>query len=468
MNYVALSAWPSGTQASDASGKRDGRKPFHRSMELTGRARAVYPAGVTRVSVGAVETGGENGPYSVYADLGEGAVVQDVDGNRYVDFHGNFSTLVHGHRHPGIAGAIHRQLERGTCFGNPTETDLDLAETIRDRIPAIERLRFLNSGTEAVMFAIKAARAATSRRKIAKLEGAFHGTYDWAEVSVRSTPANWGEDRPRSNPPYLGTPPSVCDDTIVLPFNDTERARKILQENGPDIACVLIDMLPCAAGMIPIEAGYLAMLQETAHKHGIVLISDEVVCFRLGYRGASATMGFDPDLVTLGKVVGGGLPIGVVGGRADLMNVFAPQDAAPVPQGGTFSANPLTMVAGRTALEALGEDEIRRIGELGDRLRLASEEIARRMGVPLSVQGAGSLFRFHAKANRPATFRETFADADHAAFLRSLHAAMLLRGIYVAAPFWGSVSTAMNEDHIDHFLATLRECLAELPAPGKS
>lgn len=436
---------------------------FDQSQALTERARNVYPAGVTRVSVGSLPIRERNNRISIYAHSGEGALVRDVDGNNYVDFHNNFSTLVHGHRHPGTIAAIASQLERGTCFGNATAADVALAESICERVPSIERLRYLNSGTEAVMFAIKAARAMTGRTRLAKLEGAFHGTYDWAEVSTRSQPGNWGES-PNSNPPYLNTPPHVTKDVVVLPLNDVERSRNIIERHGSELACIIVDMLPCAAGMIPLDDSYLAMLQDVAQKNGILLISDEVVCFRLGYHGASAARAFQPDFVTLGKVVGGGLPIGVVGGKKNFMEAFAPQDSAPVPQGGTFSANPLSMAAGRAALAALTATEVDRINALGCYLREQSEDVAAKRDVAICVQGAGSLFRFHAKKTRPYNYREAHHNAIESEVLRRLQVGMLERGFYVAAPFWGSVSTSMGKSHIDDFLDAFRTCLSEIPA----
>ncbi|AHG50178.1 hypothetical protein RLEG12_00825 (plasmid) [Rhizobium leguminosarum bv. trifolii CB782] len=435
---------------------------FNQSERLTKRARNVYPAGVTRVSIGTIPIEGTNDRLSIYAQSGEGAHVTDVDGNHYVDFHNNFSTLIHGHRHPGTIAAVASQLERGTSFGNATAADVDLAEIICERVPAIERLRYLNSGTEAVMFAIKAARAMTGRTRLAKLEGAFHGTYDWAEVSTRSDPSNWG-DPPNSIAPYRNTPPHVPDDVVVLTINDVEQSRNTIERNSSELACIIVDMLPCAAGMMPLDESYLLMLQEVAHKYGILLISDEVVCFRLGYQGASAARAFRPDFVTLGKVVGGGLPIGVVGGRKTFMEAFAPQDSAPVPQGGTFSANPISMAAGRAALASLTVPELDRISALGSYLRVQSEIAAAENGLAISVQGAGSLFRFHAKKTRPCTYREAHHDVVESEILRRLQVGMIERGFYVAAPFWGSISTSMGKNHIEDFLDAFRSCLAEIP-----
>lgn len=443
---------------------------YSQSQALTEQARSVYPDGVTRVSVGTVSIRASNREISIYAHSGQGARICDADGNSYLDFHNNFSTLIHGHRHAETVSAVTAQLERGICFGNPTTADVELANLICARIPAIQRVRFLNSGTEAVMFAIKAARAMTGRTSLAKLEGAFHGTYDWAEVSTRSNPNNWGDDYPNSNPPYRNTPSHIAKDVVVLPQNDVEKSKRIIEERASDLACIIVDMLPCAAGMIPLRADYLSMLQDTAKQHGIILISDEVVCFRLGYHGASAARAFRPDLITLGKVVGGGLPIGVVGGRASIMEAFAPQNAAPVPQGGTFSANPLTMVAGCAALTALTPTEVERINGLGSYLRQRAEIIASEHGVPISVQGDGSLFRFHAKKMRPTNYREAYHGPIESEILFRLHATMLEHGVYVAAPFWGSISTAMGKSDVDVFLdafdASLRE-IAKAKTVGK-
>jgi glutamate-1-semialdehyde-2,1-aminomutase len=437
---------------------------FRHSADLTRRARALYPSGVTRVSVGTAPIGAYEDGISIYAQSGSGAFVEDVDGNRYLDFHNNFSTLVHGHAHPAVIQAIQGQLQRGVCFGNPTEADLDLAAALCDRIPAIERIRFLNSGTEAVMFAIKAARAITGRRKIAKFEGAFHGTYDWAEVSVRSNPENWGKGAvPHSTPPYLNTPDQVLRDVVTLPFNDLALTRAILDEHGDEIACILVDVMPCAAGMVPVLGDYLANLQELARHRDILVISDEVVCFRLGYSGSSALAGLDPDLVTLGKVIGGGLPIGAVGGKQQILSIFAPQDRAPVPQGGTFSANPLTMAAGLAALNGYSTGQVEHVNRLGDRLRQGVEEVANATGVPLIAMGAGSLFRLHLKRRRPTTYREAFASPKESEALRRLNTFVLMRGFQVAFPFWGAVSTVMSEAHIDAFVDAIRESVLAMP-----
>ncbi len=232
-------------------------------------------------------------------------------------------------------------------------------------------MRFVSTGTEAVMFAIKAARAFTGRFKIAKIEGCYHGAYDHAEVSQASTPDNWGDpDEPARLLNYKGAPPSLRDDVVVLRFNDAEGCRRLLNKHASELAAVLIDPMPSRAGLIAPEPAFVAALQETCRRHGILVISDEVLNFRQGYEGAAFRYGLEPDLFSLGKIIGGGLPIGAIAGRAEVMKVFAAEGGrARLPQGGTFAANPLSMVAGVAAMQALDRDAFERLDQLGDAVR---------------------------------------------------------------------------------------------------
>lgn len=236
----------------------------------------------------------------------------------------------------------------------PTPWEIELAEILCERVPAVDWVRFANTGTEAVMFAVKAARAFTDRPKVAKFEGAYHGAYDWVEVSENSEPGNWGDGEPRRVPYARGTPASVLEEVVMVPFNDIGTTTTLLERHGDELACLVMDVLPSRAGLIPLEADYLDAIRRITRRRGIVLISDEVLNFRQGYGGAAARFGIEPDLVTFGKIIGGGLPIGAVGGLADVMAVFDSSDGwPPLPQGGTFAANPLSMVAGVTSMKAL-------------------------------------------------------------------------------------------------------------------
>ncbi|MDI6836850.1 MAG: aminotransferase class III-fold pyridoxal phosphate-dependent enzyme, partial [Rhizobiaceae bacterium] len=302
------------------------------SFRLFSRAKSVFPDGTTRVTV-------ERDPFPVYVQRGEGAYLVDVDGNRFLDLNNNFTTLIHGHGYAPVSEAVVGLLNSGTCFANPTEHEIALAELLTSRIPAMERVRFVNSGTEAVMFAIKAARAFTGRPGVARIEGAYHGAYDWAEAGQSVAPGRGGwENPPRARPVYRGTPQSVLDDVHLLRFNDVDGLERLLAAQHQHIACVLIDPMPSRAGLMAPNPGFVAALSEVASRYGILIIADEVLNLRQGYAGASARYGLRPDLITAGKIIGGGFPIGAIGGREEVMRVFGTEDAKPLlPQGGTFS-----------------------------------------------------------------------------------------------------------------------------------
>ena len=258
------------------------------------RALASLPGGNTRTTVFMK-------PYPIYAARGEGCRVWDLDGNVYIDCINNFTSQIHGHAHPALIKAATAQLALGSAFGLPTESEVDLAELLASRLPSVDQVRFANSGTEAVMMALKAARAHTGRPKIAKCEGAYHGSYDYAEVSLDPTPEAWGRNAPVSVAYAKGTPDNVLADVVTIPFNDAEAAVSLIREHGPELACVLVDPMPNRAGLAPADRAYLEALRKVTREVGALLIFDEVITFRLGYRGAQGIWDIDPDLTTLGK-----------------------------------------------------------------------------------------------------------------------------------------------------------------------
>src|SRR6201747_2678557 len=303
-----------------------------RSQRLYDRALASLPGGNSRTTVFMK-------PYPIYAARGEGCRVWDVDGNEYIDCINNFTALIHGHAHPVLVEAATRQLALGSAFGLPTESEIELAELLASRLPSVDQVRFANSGTEAVMMALKAARAFTGRPKIAKCEGAYHGSYDYAEVSLDPTPEAWGRNAPVSVAYAKGTPDNVLADTIAIPFNDADAA--------------------------------------------VSLIFDEVITFRLGYRGAQGIWNIDPDLTTLGKIIGGGFPVGAICGHKEFMAVFDPRPGKPaLPHGGTFSANPVTMRAGLVAMELLDQAAFARLDVIGNAVRSGIDNAFRKSGGP--------------------------------------------------------------------------------------
>jgi glutamate-1-semialdehyde 2,1-aminomutase len=418
------------------------------SARLAERAHRVFPDGSTRATL-------LRRPFPLYARRGEGAYIEDEDGNRYLDLNNNFTTLIHGHCFPPIVQALTETVRTGTCFASPTRLEVELAEILIERVPVVEAVRFVNTGTEAVMFAIKAARAFTGRPRIAKFEGAYHGSYDWAEVSEGATPESWGSiDRPQSAPPYKGTPQSVLDEVVVLPFNDVPRTRALLEAHAAELACVLIDLMPGRAGLVPIERDYLALLRELTQRHGIVLIDDEVLNFRQSYEGAAHRFGVQPDLVTFGKIIGGGLPIGAIGGRRDIMDVFSALRGPPaVPQSGTFSANPLSMSAGLASMRALTRDAFRELETLGEYTRASLEELFRRKGWPFAVTGQSSLLRVHMRSTAPRSYREAFPTPAERALRNQFAEQLLVRGVMAPMSASWCLSTPMTRRHIDDLLA---------------
>lgn len=417
------------------------------SLQTYRRAQGVMPGGTTRVTI-------PRQPIPIYAAAGEGAWLTDIDGNRYLDLNNNFTTLIHGHAFEPVIAAVEKQLRSGTCFASPTTLEVEHAEILCRRVPAIERVRYVNTGTEAVMFAIKAARAITGRHKVAKLEGAYHGGYDWVEVSEDSRPENWGGREPASVPFARGTPDSVLRDVVVIPFNDTKTTISLLDRHGPELACFVIDLVPSRAGLIPPVPGYLDAVRQVTRRHGVLLISDEVLNFRQGYHGAAARFGLEPDLVTLGKIIGGGLPIGAIGGRAEWMAAFdSSAGAPPLPQGGTFSANPLSMAAGIASLRALHEESFVELERLGERTRNGIARAIQARGLPMTVTGTASLFRVHAKRRTPGSYREAWATPAETALLNAMSRFMLDHGVIMPALTTSSLSTAMIEQDIDFFLA---------------
>lgn len=408
------------------------------------RAKRSFVDGTTRVTI-------DRDPAPRYIASGMGAYVTDLDGRRLLDLNGNFSALIHGHAFAPVVDAVTRQLSSGSCFANPTLMEIELAEILCDRVPGIESVRFVNTGSEAVMFAVKAARAYTGRPAIAKIEGAYHGAYDWVEVSQASTPATWGApERPNAVAGYRGQPTSVLDEVVTIRFNDAEGARRLITENAARLAAIVVDPMPGRAGLIPPDPAFIAAIAEAAAAHGILIIGDEVFNFRQGYEGACARYGLQPDLYTLGKIIGGGMPIGAIAGRREVMSVFDAAGKRPaLPQGGTFSANPLSMVAGVASLRALDRAALDRLEAMGDRLRQRMTQSIQAASVPMSLTGAASVSRIHPRPTPPREFREAVTSPAQARVNVELARHFAEAGVLV--PLGGTLclSTPMTDADID-------------------
>lgn len=420
--------------------------PTSRSAELSRRAEQVYPGGTTRGQT-------YYAPYPVYVARAEGCRVIDVDGAERIDFLNNYTVQFSGHSHPDIVAAVQRQAARGMCFTMPSELDIELAEMTIGRAESFEHLRFANTGTEAVMHAIKGARAYTGRPKIAKCEGVYHGAYDFAEVSLDSNPQLWGQDKPQSIGHTHGVPDGVKSDVVVLPFNDVAASERILEENAGDLAGVLFDAVPSRCGGIPASPDYIKMLKAFTRAHDAVLILDEVVTWRLHHGGAQTLYGVEPDMTTLGKVIGGGMPIGAIAGREEVMRVFdSSAGKALCSHSGTFAGNPVSMAAGIAAMNLLTPEAIERLNGLGERARAGLREAFRRANIDGQVTGEGSLILMHFSPEPLGDYRATWrAHTDHRAqMLEDLFRRLLNRGVLFSTWGLGCLSTPMGEAEVDH------------------
>jgi glutamate-1-semialdehyde 2,1-aminomutase len=427
-----------------------------RSHDAFRRARGVFPDGTTRVTI-------ERDPVPRYISHGRGAYLFDTDGRKFLDLNANFTTLIHGHAFAPVIAALEQQLRDGTCFANPTEKEIELAALICGRVEAMERIRFCNTGTEAVMFAIKAARAFTGRPGIAKIEGSYHGAYDWVEVSQASTPANWGSaGEPNAIPNYKGMPTSVLSEVVPLRFNDPQAAVHQIRRYASLLAAIIIDPMPSRAGLISPDPAFIAALQAVAREQNVLIISDEVLSFRQSFKGAAARYGLEPDLYALGKIIGGGLPIGAVAGRAGVMEMFGADDRKPaVPQGGTFSANPMSMSAGLIAMQHLDQPAFARLEQLGDRLRARLAQAIERWQIAFSITGTASLFRIHPKRRAPSDFRDAFWSASEAFVMKELTRFFAAAGIILPNAATACLSTPMGEAEIDLIAQVFEQFLSD-------
>ncbi len=424
------------------------------SQRLYERAKKVMAGGVSRNTI-------MRKPHPLYAAHAEGCRITDVDGVERIDFANNMTALIHGHAHPAVTEAVTKQLRHGTAYTLATEIELDYAEQLCARNPTFEQVRFVNSGTEAVMGALKAARAFTGRPKIAKVEGTYHGLYDFAEVSQTAAPSNWGSlDSPASVPVAQATPQSVLDDVVVIPFNDPERAHRILDCHGPEIACVLLDVMPHRAGLYPALPEFTATLQEWTRANGSLLVVDEVITFRNSFGGAQQDYQLTPDLTTLGKIIGGGLPVGAIAGRAEIMQLMNPySDDYRMSYSGTFSANPITMTAGHVAMGLFDRNEVQRLNDLGEQARQGIASVIKSRGCDASVSGAGSLFRIHMQAEAPKDYRAGYPTEEQSNRLRQFFDHLLDDGILLIYSCAGSISTAMGQSEVEQLINAVDKAL---------
>ncbi|MRR22227.1 aspartate aminotransferase family protein [bacterium] len=409
------------------------------------QACEVLPGGVSRNTV-------YRKPFPHYADKASGCYITDIEGTERIDFANNMAALIHGHAHPAIVDAVTRQIQKGTAYTLASEIEVAFAQLLSKRVSGFEKIRFVNSGTEAVMAMIKASRAFTGRPKIAKAEGTYHGTYDFAEVSQTANPSNWGDiDNPASVPLVYGTPKGVLDDVVIFPFNDIERTIAILDRHASQLACVLIDPVPHRVGLIPARKEFIEAIYEWTRKNGALLVFDEVVTFRVNYGGTQENYPVTPDITALGKIIGGGFPVGAIAGRSDVMKVLDPREPnLRFPHSGTFSANPVTMTAGYVAMDLFDREAVAKLNTLTDKAVIQVKEAIRIADVPVSVTGAGSMFRFHLTPVPPSSYREAYQAKEAVAVINELLDYMYFtEKILMINTFSCMFSTALTQKETD-------------------
>jgi glutamate-1-semialdehyde 2,1-aminomutase len=420
-----------------------------RSAALFRRAAAVTPGGVNSPVRAFRAVGGE--PF--FVQRAAGSRLWDVDGNEYIDYVLSWGPLILGHAHPAVLAAIADAASRGTSYGAPTEAEIDLAELVRELVPSMERVRFVSSGTEATMSAIRLARGFTGREMILKFEGCYHGHGDSFLVKAGSGVATLGL------PNSPGVPAELSKLTLTAPFNDAEAVEAVFRAHGDRIAAVILEPVVGNAGFILPDDDFLAMLRRITEEHGALLVFDEVMTgFRVSRGGAQERYGVRPDLTTLGKVIGGGLPVGAYGGRADVMDFVAP--VGPVYQAGTLSGNPLAMAAGLAQLRILrDEDPYPVLERRTARLVAGLLEVMGEMGVPACGGSAGSMWGVFL-AGGPVRSFEAAKKADVALFNRFYHA-LLERGVFFAPSAFeaGFLSTAHSDDDVEETIARSRDAL---------
>jgi len=425
---------------------------FTKSQSLFEHALEIIPGGVNSPVRACKSVGAD----PLFIERGEGCLIYDADGNRFVDYIGSWGPLILGHRHPAVVDAITAVLKRGTSFGAPTDLEIQLAEMVIDAVDSVELVRMVNSGTEATMSAIRLARGATDRELIIKFDGCYHGHADTLLVAAGSGVATLGI------PGSPGVPEAVAQATLSLPFNDIDAFKKVMADKGDKVAGVIIEPVAGNMGLVAPEDGFLKTLRELTEAHGSVLIFDEVMTgFRVAYGGAQSLYGIAPDLSCFGKVIGGGLPVAAYGGKKEIMSQIAPQGS--IYQAGTLSGNPLAMAAGIATLKQLQIPGVyETLNEKSKRLITGLGNAAQKAGIAARVGHVGSMLgKFFADRNV-----SNFDDAKtcNLELFSKFYQGMRQHGIYIAPSQFEVLflSTAHYDEHVDATINAAEQVLAEL------
>ncbi len=425
------------------------------SAGLHKKASKFMPGGDTRNSI-------YWDPFPIYITSGDGTTLTDADGNQRTDFVNNMTTLILGHRPPEVTSALTEQISKGLSFPAPSPSVVRWAELMCERVPSLDKVRFVNTGTEATLNAIRAARAFTGKQKLVKCEGAYHGNHDAIQISVVPPLDEAGKaDSPESVAAFPGISETAVDDIFIMPFNDIVTAEKIIRKHADELAAVIVEPVNGQCGMVPAKPEFLEGLRRLTDDLGIVLIFDEVIAFRIAYGGAQDYYGVKPDLTCFGKVVGGGMPVGAFGGRDDIMSLWDPSDGGSVVQhAGTFNGNPMTAVAGVATLESLTADKYEYLEHLGNMLRNKLRTLFAELEVPMSVTGVASLFALQFTPTEVIDYR-TYA-TNNKEMLQTMFIGLLNEGFLMSNRCAGNVSTVHTEDDVDGFVLAVKNVLRRI------
>ena len=421
------------------------------SGEWDARAKNSLPGGDTRAS-------SYYTPYPAYMVRGEECYLYDLDENRYIDFLNNYTSLIHGHAHPATVSAIQEQAARGTVLGSAAEVTVEHAEMLCSRVPSLESVRYCNSGTEATHLAMRAARAFTGKEVIVKMDGGYHGSHDYVQVNVKPDTAE--EGLPRRRLTTRGVPAAVMEGMQVVPFNDLDALEELLRALSGEIAAIILEPVLGSGGGVEPQPGYLRGVRQLADTYDVLLIFDEILTFRLDVGGVQSAVGVIPDLTSVAKFIGGGLPLGAFGGRQEIMAPFDPTHPQTIPHNGTFNGNNVAMAAGLATMKAYGAGEVEQINELGQRLKDGFNRAFQAAGVKARAAGLGSIIPIHWSEGEIRTARDAVAAQEAARTLpKLLHMEMMNRGIFSAPRGQFTISTPMTACEIDTAVDVMAQSL---------
>lgn len=400
-------------------------------------------------------------PYPFFVDKAEGMYIYDIDENKYLDFMLNATTLILGHANPKIMSALANQINDGTVYSVPTDGQTKLANILVDRIPSMEKVRFTNSGTEATMMAIMAARSFTKKTKIAKFEGGYHGTHEHVSVSVYPKKDDLNPETHPGVPEYSYQPPSVLEDVIVLPYNDKDKCETLITKFKNDLSCIIMEPIVSNFGYLPLDIDFLEFIRNITEELGIVLIFDEIQSFRVSKGGAQESFGITPDMTTLGKIIGGGLPVGAFGGKDDIMELFDPtSNNYDIAHAGTFNGNPMTMEAGIAVMSNLNQPDFDYMNSLGEKLRQRLRSVFDEINLPVQITGFGSLFGINFNKNKIIDYR-TFIE-NNSQMTKILFSYLRNNEVLLQLKNAGALNVLMGENEINSFVDTTRDIATQI------